>query len=258
MLWRIFASDVSAFATRRFVPQKDPEDPYPETADPDSRLDPPPVSGELVPVPLPLEWRSRAARIAFPVGDSSPPAVEVPLVAEIPRTVSTAFAASTTSVSPSEHRMHVSTSLRSSSVTSGSAFTQCLMPALPNARDTARIPSARCTPSQLRTVPPSRTIRLRSAGRLGRWSRDWKMIAPSRLVTMARESPTFATNIRGGSSSTTIAVDPGPGPRPKVWVPGLASTTAASTAAHARLRTPAGSASRPGSSRMTPESVAMR
>ena len=152
ILCRIFASEVSALATRRFLVQKDFSNPPKPTRSPAA---PPPSIASDVVITSPLSptlrlvelRRALLPRIAFPVGERKldfDGVAEFPL--NMPCTVSTAFWPSTTSVRPSEHRMHAPTCARSSSVTTGSALTHFFIPALPKARDTARMPAVRCTP----------------------------------------------------------------------------------------------------------------
>ena len=171
-LCRIFASDVSAFATLRVPPHAFAH-----------------AFGSIV--------ESSDATLAR----RSPPPLRrvegdgVPRLAASPLAVSIAFAASTTSVSPSEHKIQVSSRDRFTSVTSGSALTNCFSLALPNARETAstaseRAPTARNPPARGLGAPP---------GGSGVGPRMENLPAASAAV--ARESPTLATNMRGKEES---------------------------------------------------------
>ena len=85
------------------------------------------------------------------------------------RIVSLANLLPMTSVNPSEHKINESTVSKSTAYTSGSTDKNCLMPALPKARDTANIPHVRNVPSLPRlTNPPSLTILSFSSATHGR------------------------------------------------------------------------------------------
>ena len=154
--------------------------------------------------------------------------------------------------------MQVSILSISISVTSGSALMNCFSPAFPKARDTASIPDTRVTPLTHRITPPRSRKREISVGQVGRWSTVSKTISPSRLTNVARESPTFATNKRGGRIRSTTAVDPGPGLDDSGFLFGFSSVAAWSHVAKERFRAPTGSDKRVGSWSIVCERFSMR
>lgn len=81
------------------------------------------------------------------------------------------FSVLITSVTPSVHSTTVPHRSIGNSKISGTASTNCLIPAFPKARVTARIPSTRAEPSlDFKIFPPMLLILVRSSSLVGRWS----------------------------------------------------------------------------------------
>ena len=169
MLCRIFASDVSAFATLRLPPHAFAFGSIVEF-------------GRHARAPIPAASSPRRGRRRPRLAASSLASPSLRRVHHVRQPVR----AQDTRVQPREvHLRHP-----------GSAPTNCFSPAPPKARETASTPAARAT--------PRRRARCRRARGLWRVPPEARALVhglenlPAASAAMARESPTLATNMRGG------------------------------------------------------------